>query len=121
VHIKLLDDSGWAAEVCAAAGWKVLVIRAASYWRYNDVQPGDLYHTHPLAQEQQIEPTALNNQVACRANRGKIGRGVATQGEACGDEARVGEVSAAVMIDLDLAGENLLQQWLNLAIAIRPM
>ena len=78
VNAKLLYDSGWAAEVRAASGGKVLVIRGASQCRYDDVQSRDVYQTHALAKEQQIEPGALNSQAAHGSQRGKIGRGVAT-------------------------------------------
>src|ERR1035438_1256250 len=63
VNAKLLYDSGWAAEVRAASGGKVLVIRGASQCRYDDVQSRDVYQTHALAKEQQIDrkSTRLNS------------------------------------------------------------
>src|SRR5580658_1925743 len=100
VNSKLLNDGGWAAEVRAASRGKILVIRGASRRRYDNVQSRDVYQTHTLAKKQQIEPGALNSQVACGAERGKVGRGVAAQSDVRGHKAWVGEVDPVVMADL---------------------
>src|ERR1700733_13308379 len=51
VYAKLLYESGWAPEVRAASGWKILVIRGASQRRYDNVQPRDVYQAHALAKQ----------------------------------------------------------------------
>ena len=80
-----------------------------------------IYETHSLAKEQQVQPVPLNDQLLGRADWGEIRRGVATQRDFCGDEAGVREISPMVMIDLDLTGENTLEEGLNITIPVRPV
>lgn len=81
----------------------------------------NVHQAHTLAKKDEIKPTALNDQAACGADGRKVWCGVTTEGEACSDEAGTGEIGAVVVVDLDLASEDLLQKRINVAIPIRPM
>jgi hypothetical protein len=79
------------------------------------------HEAHTLAKKEKIEPTALNDQVACGADGREVWCGVTAEGEACSDEAGTREIGAVVAVYLDLAGEDLLQKRINIAIPIRPV
>jgi len=108
VNVQLFDHGGWPAEVCTAAGWKILVIGAASNCRQNDMKARNVDQTHSLAKEYQVEPGALNHEMIYSPKRGKVRRGVSPQGEACGDESRSRKVDTVIMINFDLAREDSL-------------
>ena len=97
------------------------MIGPAAYWRYDDVEALNAHQAHTLAKKEKIEPTALNNQAACGPDGREVWGGVTAQGKACSDEAGTGEIGAVVVVHLDLAGEDLLQKRINIAIPVRPV
>jgi hypothetical protein len=97
------------------------LIGPASYWRYDDVETLNAHEAHTLAKKKKIEPTALNDQAAGGADGREVWCGVTAEGKAGSDEAGAGEIGAVVVVYLDLAGEDLLQKRINIAIPIRPV
>src|ERR1035437_3437237 len=103
VNMQMFDCGVGTGKVCGTAGREVFMIGAASDGRHDDVQVGDLDELHALAKQEEVAPTALHNHLLRRAERRKIGRGLAAQRETDGDKAGVGEVGAMVLVNLDLA------------------
>ena len=97
------------------------MIGPAAYWRYDDVETLNANEAHTLAKKEKIEPTALNDQAAGGADRREVWSGVTAEGKSCGDEAGAGKIGAVVVVYLDLAGEDLLQKGVNIAIPIGPV
>jgi hypothetical protein len=120
MNVQLFDDRGRTAKIHAAARREVLMIGAASYRRYHDVKSLDIDQPDTMAKKKQIRPTALHQKAPSRADRWKVRRRVATQSQSRGNKAGPGKVGEAIMVDLDLTGEDLLEQRLNVAVTIRP-
>lgn len=121
VDIEGFDDGGGAGEVAAAARREVFLDGAAADRRNDDAKAVDVHEPDPPAEEEHVDPPTFDAQVVGGAYRREVRRGVATQDEVFGHEARVGEVDEVVVMDGDLAGEDLPEQGLDVAVAKGPV
>jgi hypothetical protein len=85
------------------------------------MEPLNIYQTDTIAKKKQIHPAALDKEAVSRADRWKVRCGITAQSKPCRHKAGSGKVGAVIMIDFDLTGKDLLEQRLDVSVAIRPM
>ena len=121
LQVELLNNSRWPGEVGAASGGKVFSVSGAAHRRNDHMKPVAAHQTYAVTQEKKVDPPPFHMQVGERTNGRKVGCRIAAQGDAIGYEARVGKVDAVVALNLDLAGKYLLQERLDIPVAIGPV